>query len=242
MGSRLDVNQVANRLGKSVKTVYRMVKAGKLMAISDRGRLTFDSDELEEHLRGDTRRLPYQRLLDLERVVGDLHGKLAAAEHRMELLSYINGIDVTQLRDVTDEQLLALREEATKARMSIQRVTHLNRTVVQQWGEFFLQVTELEVHRLVGLTTRPRPWSPFYLLCLEMQHRIRTEEGFEASMGLQGLYRLLERGRKVLGEAIILTDEILAAETGTTATRRLLGRDTVRDAVLRLIEADPAKY
>ncbi len=156
-------------------------------------------------------------------------------EERLAYLTYVAGVDVTALRTASDETLVELVHEARRAKDLLEDTPPNN---IRKWAELFIQFSELEILRLARLMASPRPWEPLYVLCISMQEELRRRSSFNRP-SMQDLYRLLERGRRSLGKAIVLTHEVLASETGTPATRRLLLMDSVDRALLRLIEADP---
>jgi len=221
------MEQTAKALGKSKKSIQRLVQGGMLTPEREGRRFYFPKEQVD--------RLIKEGLADPIRELKDLRTRVVALEERVAYLTYVAGVDVTALRAATDEQLVALVQEASRARNMVGASPPGN---MRKWGELFIQVSEVELLRISHLIKTPRPWEPLYVLCVEMMTEMRRRKWLQRSPSGQDLYRLLEKGRKTLGQAAIMTMEALAAEIGTSATRRLLLQDSMDDALMRIIEED----
>jgi len=232
MGSRVDVKAAIEILGIGRSTLFRHVREGILPAVKIKGKLWLELEDLDALKKKGVRRpkRPADRIAAMEI-------RLEVLERRVIFLSYINGIDVTGLRDVTDEQLVALQREAKK--FCNRPTKSIPLAEVRRWAELFLKFSEYELERLGRILQERRPWAPFYRLCLAFMSSLPSRRGFGRNDNLQELYRLLERGRKNLGQSIVITTEVLGSEIGPRALAGAIRGGSVAEVLDRYIKADP---
>lgn len=132
-----------------------------------------------------------------------LEARVSVLERQVQFLLRINGIDLSALRDVPDDELLKYYRDA------VQLLGFNGKPfppeVVERWAQLFCQLSELEIARLRNIVDYDHTWEPFYHLCVRMMTSIRQRKDFAADVGLQHLYGLLEKARKNLREAAIVS-------------------------------------
>jgi hypothetical protein len=134
-----------------------------------------------------------------------LEARVTVLEKQVQFLLRINGIDVSALRDATDEELLQ------HYRAAVQAIGKGRRTkapqILKQWAELFCQISEFEVARLQGIVNYTHTWEPFYHLCIKLMTAMRQRKEFAVDFQLQQIYGLLDKGRKNLREVALVTME-----------------------------------
>lgn len=131
-----------------------------------------------------------------------LEARISVLERQVQFLLRINGIDLSALRNVTDEQLLKYYQDVVQL-LGLSRKQYPPE-VIERWAQFFCQISELETARLQNMVDYAHTWEPFYHLCVRMMTTVRQNKGFATDMGLQHLYGLLDRSRKNLREIAIM--------------------------------------
>jgi len=192
----------------------------------------FAVEELKQNPPDIISRTPFGRL----RIrVNAVIQQIESIERRLDLLMEASGLNVSGLRDATDEELIALHKEAKE----FKAIDHKKITLdhIQTWCPIFAQLTTLEFDRLLNLVPEVRPWMPFYDLCIRFMRHTRRRNAFRTSWHSQEAYRLLERGRKNLETAIIVVTEMVAYRTGSAAAQRLDAVAPARDNLLRMVRA-----
>lgn len=135
-----------------------------------------------------------------------LEARISILEKQVQFLLRVNGIDLSALRDVSDEQLLKYYRDIVQL-LGLKRKQYPPE-VVEQWAQLFCQLSEFEIARLQNLVDYEHTWEPFYHLCIKMMTTIRQHKDFAVDLGLQHLYGLLEKSRKNLRDiAIIMVDK-----------------------------------
>ncbi len=234
-GSLLDSQQAADLLNIHVGSFRRYVRRGYIEKVKHPGsRKHFFRLDAVQALK--ERQTPGEKISDPFIRIKVLEMRLAAMERRVRYLSYVSGMDVSSLASVDDEGLAALFREAdqfVKAGM-----TSFPLKVINIWAETFLQITSVELARLARLVLVKDPWRPFYRLCLDMQLCVRAHPHFSTRPALRETYALLEKARKGMAQAILISMSMLAVETGQVPTREILSADSAPDQLRRLVEAD----
>ena len=131
-----------------------------------------------------------------------LQARISKLERQVEFLMRINGLDLSSLRTVSDEDLLKCYQDAVQL-IGI-GASKIPPEAIERWGELFLQISEIEVVRLQGIVEYHHTWEPFYLLCTMCLTAVRHHKEFGADIGLQQLYALLDRGRRNLRETAVI--------------------------------------
>jgi hypothetical protein len=131
-----------------------------------------------------------------------MEARISVLERQVQFLLRVNGIDLSALRDASDEKLLKYYQDAVQ--LLGLRPKQLPPEVVEQWGQLFCQLSEYETTRLQNIVDYEHTWEPFYHLCVRMMTALRQNKSFASDIGLQHLYGLLDRSRKNLREIAIL--------------------------------------
>ena len=232
MRRRVDVKAAAKFLGVCPRTIYRHAKTGSLPSSRRKGKIWFDLEDLEMF-----QELPSESPTSPAAVLSAFEVRLKKVEGRLGFLAYVTGVDVTGLRDVTDAQLVQLKREAERFCLMPPRTVPLEQ--VHRWAETFLKISEVEMERLGRMLQERRPWAAFHRLCLSMMEDLRRRKGFSSHDKMQETYRLLERGRRSLGQAIVITTEARGAEAGPRVLQGLVRGGSVHDILHRYVKADP---
>jgi len=132
-----------------------------------------------------------------------LQARVDQLEKQVSFLLRINGLDLSALRTVPDEQLLKLYQDAVQLLGLLQR--QIPPEVIERWAELFLQLSEYEMVRLQGVIDYKHTWEPFYHLCIKLMTNVRQHPKMGEDLGLLQLYALLDKGRRNLrGIAVIM--------------------------------------
>ena len=131
-----------------------------------------------------------------------LEARITVLEKQVQFLLRVNGIDLSALRDVPDEDLLKYYRDAVQ----LLGLAHKNfpPEVAERWAQLFCQLSELEMARIQNLVDYDHTWEPFYYLCVRMMTSIRQRSDFTSDIGLQHLYGLLDKSRKNLREIAVV--------------------------------------
>lgn len=167
-----------------------------------------------------------------------LRVKLKAMDRRLDFLMHINGLDVAILRDAPDEKLIELYDEVCEYLDAPRTNRRRQMAHIQRWAQIVMQVTELELERLVGPTQDTTPWGPFYQLVRMLMREVRGRKHFSHNESFQFTYRMLDKARKSLGQAIVVFTEAQAADVGPRRTRGLYKIGAVEDSLTRYIQSD----
>ena len=131
-----------------------------------------------------------------------LEARVSVLERQVQFLLRINGIDLSALREVSDKQLLKYYRDVVQ--LLGLRNKQYPPEVIEQWAQFFCQLSEYETARLQNIVDYEHTWEPFYHLCVKMATTIRQHKDFAVDLGLQHLYGLLDKSRKNLREIAII--------------------------------------
>jgi hypothetical protein len=167
-----------------------------------------------------------------------LRVRLLAMDRRLNFLMFVNDLDVTVLRDVPDEKLIKLYDEVCEYVEAPSNDRRRQMAHIQGWAQTIMQITELELERLVGPTQDTTPWVPFYKLIRMLMEEVRGRKHFSHNESFQFTYRLLDRARKSLGQAIVVFTEAQAAEIGPRRTQGLYKIGASEDSLTRYIQSD----
>ena len=242
MGSLDDyvkINEAARILGKSSRTIKNYTRSGTLRYRKFRGQgkshwIRKDEVEalkeiLEENGGG---------ICELRELLRSIKVRLHAMDRRLDFLMYVNGLDVSVLRDAPDEDLISLYDEVC-AYLKMPRTEGRKKIPhMQRWAQVLMQVTEVEMERLVGPTQNVTPWVPFYKLCRMLMKETKARKGFAFIETLQFTYRMLDKARQQLGQSIVVFTESQASEIGPRKTKGLYRLGVSEDSLTRYIQSD----
>jgi hypothetical protein len=232
----LSIPDAAKFLGKCDKTVKTYIEHGLLRArrIKGRGRRrwvrTEDVKALKE-LHG-----KQLRTVDIRDLLETVHLRLHGIEHKLDFLMYVNGLNVSSLRDSHTEDLLKIYDEVCEfLDLNAYDLPHDQMT---EWAKLLLQFTELEFSRLIKPTQDMKPWRPFYQLCIHLMNSLRRKKGFSSHPKMQQTYRLLEKARKGLSQAALIFEETHAGMESSQRVAKIAGLGITEDSLDRYIEAE----
>ena len=131
-----------------------------------------------------------------------LEARLSVLERQMAFLLRINGLDLSALREVPDEELLKYYQDAVQ--LLGLRARQIPPEASERWAELFCQLSEVELVRLQHLVEYDHTWEPFYHLCIRMMTSVRQNRELSSDLGLQQLYAFLEKGRRNVRDAAVI--------------------------------------
>jgi len=123
-------------------------------------------------------------------------------EAQIAFLLRISGLDVSKLRNSTDEELLSTYQSAVQLLGLPYRELELE--AILQWSELFLQLSEYEMLRLKGIVDYTHTWEPFYQLCIRMMTVVRQHPQLPVEAKIQQLFAVLERGRSNIRDSAVI--------------------------------------
>jgi hypothetical protein len=159
-----------------------------------------------------------------------LEAQVRNMEGQITFLLKINGLDVSKLRNSTDEELLSLYQSAVQLLGLPYR--ELEVEIVLQWSEIFLQLSEYEMLRLKGIVDYTHTWEPFYQLCIRMLTAIRQHPRLPEEAKMQQLYAVLERSRSNLRDSAVIMCQKFP-DTISKRSKLLLQDDSIAFALPR---------
>lgn len=131
-----------------------------------------------------------------------LEARIAVLERQMGFLLRINGLDLSALREVPDEELLKYYQDAVQ--LLGLRANQIPPEAAERWAELFCQLSEVELVRLQQLVDYDHTWEPFYHLCIRMMTSVRQNKKLAEDLTLQHLYAFLEKGRRNVRDAAVI--------------------------------------
>lgn len=131
-----------------------------------------------------------------------LEARISVLEKQVLFLLKINGLDLSELRNYTDEQLLRLYQDAVHMLALVTKKLDLE--IIERWSEYFIQLTEHEMIRLQDLVNFDHTWEPFYILCTKMMTQLRQSKEVTESIRVQQLWAVLNKGKKNLRDAAVI--------------------------------------
>jgi hypothetical protein len=131
-----------------------------------------------------------------------LEARIAVLERQVQFLLRINGIELSALRTVSDDKLLKYYRDVVQL-LGLSKKQYPPE-LIEQWAQFFCQLSEFETARLQNIVDYEHTWEPFYHLCVRMMTTVRQHKDFATDLGLQHLYGLLDRSRKNLRDIAIM--------------------------------------
>ena len=230
----LKIPDAAKFLGKSGTTIRSYMRSGIL-----RGRCFKGSGRRRWVSRHDLEALKEMehdiRLggASIRELLKGIRIKLHAIDRRLDFLMHVNGLDISTLRDMDTDTLIRLYDEVSDfLELNLDRVPPPQ---IRQWAHILMQITELELDRLVGPCQDLEPWKPFHEMCQRMLISLRTRKRFGVDGTMQETYRLLDKARKSLGQAIVVFTEKHASEIGPRKRSRLFAIEARMDSLDRYI-------
>lgn len=212
-GDYLKVPEAAKFLNRNPETVKRYIRMGVLRGKRFRGSgksWWIHKHDLEafKHLEQDIR----LNSRDMWELLKGIRIRLHAIDNKLDFLMHINGLDVSTLRDADTDTLVSLYDEASDFLDLELDLVPVDQ--VEQWSIVLMQVTELELERLVAPCQDYEPWKPFHELCRRLLLSLRRRKGFKSNGRMQEVYRMLDKARKSIGQATVVFTEKYASELG----------------------------
>jgi len=231
------VPDAAKILGKCTRSIKRYISGGVLRArrFKGQGRAWWiRKTDLEALKNLQDWKLGTADLWDLLKTIKI---RLHSIEKNIDFLMHVNGLDVSSLRDAPTEHLMFLYEEVCHY-LDMKKTRDVETAIMVKWAEVLIQVTEVELERLVGPTQNVEPWRPFYDMCRLFMSELRKRKSFPHSGPMQHAYRLLDKARKSIGIAIVVFTESRAADIGPRKMSRLYHLEVTSDSLTRYIAAE----
>jgi len=232
----LTVVDSAKFLNKTTRTVENYISAGILRVRKIRGhgkKWWIRKADLRALKEAGQKKLNLSDLWDL------LHGvkvKLQSMEDRLDFLMRVADLNVSGLRDSSTAELIELYDEAADY-LDID-LTQVPLDKMRDWADVFLQLSEIELERMVGPTQDHEPWHPFHELCLGLMSALRRRKGFSGNPEQQQAYRVLEKARKSLSRAALILSENHAARVGPVRMRHIASFGESEDSLDRYIASE----
>lgn len=235
----MTIPQASKYLNKCDKTVKSYITGGILRATRFRGmgkRWWIKEEDVQALKEMQGQRL---RTVDIYELLRTVKIRLHSIDHKLNFLMRVSGLDVSALRDAPVETLIQIYDEASDyLELNAAEVTVEQ---MEKWSHIFLQFTELEFDRMVGPTQDTSPWKPLHQLCVHWMRSLRRRKGFPSSQRMQEVYRILEKGRKSLGQAIVVFNESRAGEIGPIKVKQIAPFGLTEDSLDRYIAAEASK-
>jgi len=126
-------------------------------------------------------------------------------EKQVAFLLKINGLDLSALRNAPDTELLMWYRNAVTLLGTSKTIPP---EMISPWAEIFLQLSEMELHRIADLVEYRHTWEPFYQVAVKCMTHVRQHADFSRDLHLQQLYAVLDKGKRNIRDAavIILTE------------------------------------
>lgn len=203
MDDYLKVTDAAEFLNRNPTTVKRYIRMGVLRAKKFKGhgkswRIHKQDLEAFKRMEQDIR----LSSRDLWEVLKGIRIRLHAIDRKIDFLMHVNGLDVSTLRDVDDKTLIKLYDEVCDFLEIDTDIIPTNQ--FEQWALVLMQVTEMELDRLIGPCQDYEPWRPFHELCKRLLVSLRRRKGFRVSGRMQEIYRMLDKARKNISQASVI--------------------------------------
>jgi hypothetical protein len=196
MGSALCSQEwVANRLGKTTRTIRNYVKRGFLKQQLRDGDPVYDQDEVEQ--------LAIEMGTDFPAMNRKSFIQMQLRIRKLEM-------DVTLIR-----RTMGIRNDPIRA--SLPDMGHLYKAAtaalgagkwtleeVETWVEYFDKLDETAMVMVMEAAKVENPWDVFFRLCVNMQLQLVSGSEFSTNLKLQELHQRLDIGRRELrGVAIV---------------------------------------
>ena len=224
MRRQVDVKEAAKILGRSRDWVRRLARENVIPSIRSGRRYLFVREDVESLLGSADKRSVYDQIAELKKKITDL-------EERVGFLSYLAGLDRTQLQSATDADLDALLKEAA---LALRALPHIPSKALRVWGELFVQITAEDLVRMSRGCSDPRPWSVLIAMCAKA---CDTMEARNCQPKDEDVLLLLQMGRKNLCRVSILAMEIVSGDLPAGA----ISRETLDGCLRSIITTDAIK-
>lgn len=231
------VPEAAKILGKSARSVKGYLSAGALKARRFKGQGISNwirrADVVAFKKIGGERELSTH---DLWSFLKGIKVRLHSIESKIDFLMRVNGLDISGLRDISDEDLIKLYQSICD--LLVHDIHDVSFREMDKWAELFCQFTEIEFDRLWLMTQEMRPWYPIHATCIYMMRSLRRRKHFTNNHDMQQTYRLLDKARTNLSRAIVVYMEAKTEELGPAEKHRLHAVHMFEDSLGRYIEAE----
>jgi|WetSurSiteA1Bulk_404760.scaffolds.fasta_scaffold05869_3 hypothetical protein len=141
-------------------------------------------------------------MADLAIRISTLESQVSSLERLVQFLMQVNGLDMSALRQASEQDLLQHYQDATF--LLAVPPSEIDTEVMKRWAELYIQITEYELTRLKHLVEYDHTWQPFFQGCIRMMTALRQMKEFSTNLDLQSIYGVLDRGRRNLREAAII--------------------------------------
>jgi len=131
-----------------------------------------------------------------------LEARISNLESQVKFLLHVNGLDLSALRDASDEELLKYYRDVVQ--MIGLKEEQFDPEIATVYAELFLQLSEYELVRLQPIVEYEHTWEPFYHFCMKLMTALRHRKGFSRNEELKNIYALLEKARKNLRDAAVI--------------------------------------
>ncbi|MFW9801058.1 MAG: helix-turn-helix domain-containing protein [Candidatus Thorarchaeota archaeon] len=233
----LNISDAANFLGVNRETIRRYLRLGIIQ-------------ERIFKRRGGTRWVSKYDLVALKKLneeylaskatlwdlLKSIKIKLHVIDQKLNFLMDVNSLNVSILRDADDKMLLQLYDEVCD--FSEVPVEKINLNQMKTWANILSQVTELELVRLVGPCMDTEPWKPFYNLCVRLTAGLFNTQGFSEDLEAQEIYRLLEKARRNIAQAVVIFNENFSVQMNTTSRAKLYPLEARMNTLDRYIASE----
>lgn len=236
----MTIPEAAQFLNKCSKTVNVLIRTGVLSARRFKGqgrRLWIKKSDLVSYKAVEKEGLGHT---DIRSVLVGLKTKLRSIEHKLDFLMHTNGLDVSILRDAPLATLHDIYMDVVRELKEVSPSPPMDE--IRDWAYTFLQFTEIEFDRMIGPTRDSSPWKPFHSLCMFLMGSLRRRKGFGTNQDMQQTYRLLDKARKSLDQAIVVFIETHASRVGSVKTRQLFPFGLSGDSLDRYIASEVADH
>lgn len=200
MGSALcDQEWVANRLGRSVRSIRNYVKRGLLKQQIRDGRPMYDREEIEQlavELGTDFPALNRRSFIELQRRLTKLEQDMAVVRRSME-------ISDNPLRPSVPAAVQLYKHAVASLGAGQWALEE-----IEGWVEIFDRLDDAAMDAIGKAVVEDRPWEVFFRLCLKQIHRVSSSPDFRSSLALQELHKKLDQGRKKLRGVILVWLEL----------------------------------
>lgn len=230
MGSDfLTLEEAANRLGRSIRSVHLYVKSGHLRKERRDGRIVVRREEVEilaHDLLTDAPALNRKSFMELVARVQGLGRDMAVVRKAL-------GIQADPFRPGPEESA-ALYQSAT-LELSLRNWDTKKATI---WAGVFERLDEVALEKIGEALNNQTPWEVFYRLCLHMLKAVSDQPDFKTNLELQTAHLALDEARKKLRSVIIMWTEL---GRGTIPVGYLKTLDSAEDSILKAVTAKPQK-
>lgn len=195
LGSHLSIEEAANRLECSRRTIHNYMTRGYLTKSYRNGKVLLRSDEVEQ--------LAISSGVGLPAMNRQSFFLLTSKVRRLE---EIVGV-LQRALDVRDSPLRPNKADAqalyAAATSSLKRGSWVVEEM-EKWSTVFDRFDEVTLDLLAEHVVSTTAYEPLFKLCLEQMRDLSTKKDFHTNLDLQLLHKKLDVGRKVMRDTILM--------------------------------------